>query len=271
MNARRVVSAIGPEGLVFVLAVVLSLWNRPEHAVAQVIHVAPYVIGLGGLLLGWRLRRSRLVLALLVLGLAFALVTAWTPRHPTVFQLVAILLPLDLAAIALLPERGVLTSFGLWQSAALLLEIAAAAVIARGAGPGPVWPPLAHAFVPRTLSLWTRLDQPALLAFIVSASAVAAGRWLARGTTARGYLWALAAAFLALHVRDAGLDRALYFTAAAAVLVVATIELSYVLAYHDGLTGLPGRRALNEALERVGGAYAIAMVDVDHYKRYNDT
>ena len=263
-------SAIGPEGLVFGLAVALALWNRPERAAAELIQVAPYVVGLGGLLLGWRLRRSRLVFALLVLGLAFALVTAWLPRHPTAFQLVAILLPLDLAAIALLPERGVLTSSGLWQGAALLLEIAAAAVVARGAGPGPVWQPLAHTFVSRSLSMWTRLDQPALLAFVLSAAAVGAGRWLARGTTARGYLWALGAAFLALHVRDVGLDRALYFATAGAVLVVAAIELSYVLAYHDGLTGLPGRRALNEALERVGGAYAIAMVDVDHFKRFND-
>lgn len=271
MNARRVVSTIGPEGLVFVLAVGLSLWNRPERAAAELIRVAPYVIGLGGLVLGWRLRRSRLVFALLVLGLAFALVTTWLPRHATVFQLVAILVPLDLAAIALLPERGVLTAFGLWQGAVLLLEVAAAAVIARGAGPGPVWPPLAHAFLPRGLSMWTRLDQPALLAFLVSAAALGAGRWLAPGTTARGYVWALAAALLALHVRDLGLDRALFFAAAAGALVVATIELSYVLAYHDGLTGLPGRRALNEALERAGGAYAIAMVDVDHFKRFNDT
>ena len=81
-------------------------------------------------------------------------------------------LNLDLAAIALLPERGVLTGFGLWQGAGLLLELALAAVIARGAGPGPVWPPLAYAFLPRALSMWTRLDQPALLAFLLAAGAV---------------------------------------------------------------------------------------------------
>jgi GGDEF domain-containing protein len=42
------------------------------------------------------------------------------------------------------------------------------------------------------------------------------------------------------------------------------------MAYRDGLTGLPARRALNEELLRLNGQYAIAMVDVDHFKKFND-
>lgn len=270
-TTRRAISLFGLEGLVFALAALLAFRTGPEHAAAEPIRVAPYAVGLVGLLLGWRLRRSRLLFALLVLGLAFAALTAWRPGDPTVFQLAAILLPLNLAAIALLPERGVLTPSGLWQGAALLLEIAASAVIARETGRGSLWPPLAHAFVPPALWAWTPLGQPALLAFLVSASAVTGGRWLRHEATGRGYLWALAAVFLALHARDVGLDRPLFFAAAGAVLAIAVIELSYRMAYHDGLTGLPGRRALVEALDRAGGAYALAMADVDHFKRFNDT
>ena len=271
LTTRRAISTIGPEGLVLAVAALLSLWNGPEHAAAEPIRMAPYAVGLGGLLLGWRLRRSRLVFALVALGLAYALVTAWMPEDPTAFQLVAILLPLNLAAIALLPERGVLTASGRWQGAVLLLQIAAAALIVRHTGRGPVWPPLAYAFVRPALTGWTPLGQPALLSFIVAALAVGAGRWVRRDATGRGYLWALLATLLALHTRDSALDRSLFFAAAGAVLLVAVIELSYVLAYHDGLTGLPGRRALREALDRAGGAYAIAMADVDHFKRFNDT
>ena len=43
------------------------------------------------------------------------------------------------------------------------------------------------------------------------------------------------------------------------------------MAYHDDLTGLPGRRAMNEALLQLGSRYAMAMVDVDRFKRFNDT
>lgn len=43
------------------------------------------------------------------------------------------------------------------------------------------------------------------------------------------------------------------------------------MAFRDDLTGLPSRRALNEQLPGLGNRYAIAMVDVDHFKRFNDT
>ena len=38
-----------------------------------------------------------------------------------------------------------------------------------------------------------------------------------------------------------------------------------------GTSGLPGRRALEEAFRRIGRPYVLAMVDVDHFKRFNDT
>ena len=43
------------------------------------------------------------------------------------------------------------------------------------------------------------------------------------------------------------------------------------MAYLDDMTKLPGRRALNEQLVGLSKHYAIAMVDVDHFKKFNDT
>ena len=34
---------------------------------------------------------------------------------------------------------------------------------------------------------------------------------------------------------------------------------------------LPSRRALNQALLKVGDSYTVAMLDVDHFKQFNDT
>ena len=43
------------------------------------------------------------------------------------------------------------------------------------------------------------------------------------------------------------------------------------MAFRDELTGLPGRRTLEEQLLGLGPVFTIAMVDVDHFKRFNDT
>ncbi len=78
------------------------------------------------------------------------------------------------------------------------------------------------------------------------------------------------AVFLALHAGPVR-DSLLYFLAAGLILVVSLIQTSYAMAYHDELTGLAGRRAFNETLLRLGSHYVIAVIDVDHFKRFNDT
>ena len=55
------------------------------------------------------------------------------------------------------------------------------------------------------------------------------------------------------------------------ILVVSIAQEAYQMAFRDELTGLPGRRALNERLQRLGRQYVIAMADVDHFKAFNDT
>lgn len=60
-------------------------------------------------------------------------------------------------------------------------------------------------------------------------------------------------------------------TSAALCLVWGLLRSSHAMAYRDELTGLPGRRALNERLRMLGGRFSIAMLDVDHFKRVNDT
>jgi GGDEF domain-containing protein len=86
-----------------------------------------------------------------------------------------------------------------------------------------------------------------------------------------GLLWALAASFLSLRFGGVGLIPVAYFAAAAFILAVAIVETSYLLAYHDELTSLPSRRAFHDALLRLEAPYSIAMVDIDHFKRCNDT
>ena len=63
----------------------------------------------------------------------------------------------------------------------------------------------------------------------------------------------------------------LLVAASGLVLVVGVLQETYRLAFRDELTRLPSRRALNERLKAVARRYAVAMVDVDHFKSFNDT
>ncbi len=62
----------------------------------------------------------------------------------------------------------------------------------------------------------------------------------------------------------------LIYTAAALMVLVGVLESVYKRAYRDALTDLPGRRSLDDTLRNPGRRYAIAMLDVDHFKRFND-
>jgi diguanylate cyclase (GGDEF)-like protein len=55
------------------------------------------------------------------------------------------------------------------------------------------------------------------------------------------------------------------------MLASAVAHEAYQMAFRDELTGLPGRRALNERMQRLGRNYVLAMSDVDHFKKFNDT
>ena len=83
---------------------------------------------------------------------------------------------------------------------------------------------------------------------------------------------ALAASLLALgHGGSApGAQSTYYLAVAGLALGVSLVENAFALAFEDGLTGLPARRSLDEALLHLGSTYAIAMVDLDHFKKLND-
>ncbi len=63
----------------------------------------------------------------------------------------------------------------------------------------------------------------------------------------------------------------MFVTAIALLFTYGVVQDGYRKAYVDELTGLPGRRALDEQLLKLGSQYVVAMVDVDHFKRFNDT
>jgi diguanylate cyclase (GGDEF)-like protein len=82
---------------------------------------------------------------------------------------------------------------------------------------------------------------------------------------------ALASFFIACGWIDQFGVFALFAAAAAAILLVAVLQESHRMAFRDALTGLPNRRALEDQLRALVPPYGVAMIDIDHFKKFNDT
>lgn len=67
------------------------------------------------------------------------------------------------------------------------------------------------------------------------------------------------------------LPLAVHLNVIALLFLVTVLIDSYFLAYRDELTGLPSRRALFNLSLSLGRKYTVAMVDIDHFKKFNDT
>ena len=85
-----------------------------------------------------------------------------------------------------------------------------------------------------------------------------------------GIAGSLVAFFIAAEWAASPALFAAFMTAAGAILFVAVLQETHRLAFADELTGLPSRRAMQERLPALGPVCAVAMADVDHFKKFND-
>lgn len=263
-------SALVTGGLLLLATTGLLRSLAAQAWLSTLIPALSYAVFATGVLLAWRFDRTRVMFALVTIALATWGASAFpvtAPRHAVlgavVFSAIAFVLPLDLALFAWFTERGLLSPPGKLNAAVIAVELIVVALLCADAS-------LGRPRVPARIGDVAHVPGPAVFAFAVAFLLVALRFALRRGAVEAGFLWALVAAFLALTSASSPLSTALYFTTAGLILVVSLIEESYALAYLDELTGLPGRRALNAALLKLGPRYTIAMVDIDHFKRFND-
>jgi len=273
---RSLFSLVVPGGLVFFATVILLQINSLEKSVSSLVHIYPGLVAAAGIFLGWRFNRSRLVFAILILALADRTLLHFSTGSSgsagvglAVYNGIAFLLPLNLAALSFSQERGIANLRGLMRLGIIFFQVVLVYVIC-------FFPQLGIAgylnYQPGSASGLSRLPLalPAILAFGV-AFFLLAMRFIQRETVIEnGFFWALLSVFFALAVGEIGAVSTIYFATAGLVLVISVIETSHSMAFRDELTGIPGRRALDEALLKLTGNYSVAMLDIDFFKKFND-
>jgi diguanylate cyclase (GGDEF)-like protein len=265
VNARTWKAWLVPGGLLLALAASLvnsSLFSQIAPSVAF-YYLATFA---AGFVLAWRFNSSRVLFSLLALLLAHRAVDFFSGGHlhsgpgRLAIALAAVLVPLNFIVFAVVRERGLIIAGIAPRFGLLFVEAVIFAVVCRPENsPGD-----SHAET-MAIPLWI------LLVFIAAAAVFVRRFFQTRKPIEPGFVWSVAAVFLWLEFAPAGKMSDAYVATAALILAASLIETSYVLAYHDELTGIRGRRAFNESLLSLEQQYAIAIVDIDHFKKFNDT
>ncbi|MBW8375350.1 GGDEF domain-containing protein [Stenotrophomonas sp.] len=275
-----------PSHYLFVLPAVLvavGLWGAtPAAEVGNPVHrLLPLVLACLGIGLALIYARVRAVCLMLAVALAFALLHGVvgtflregviSDHTPLIFHAVSWWLPLLFLVHGLWPERGRLRQDLLLRGVVSGTALGVFLLLAAQ-GPDGMQALLSDRHLAWMPSGWNALAQLPALLFMVATLALAVQAWhqprplhTALLTALLCLWWMLPRVFVSPALLPAVSCMALL------LIVSAMLQEAFHMAFRDELTGLPGRRAFNECLQRVGPTYTIAMVDVDHFKRFNDT
>ncbi|HTP66066.1 MAG TPA: GGDEF domain-containing protein [Geobacteraceae bacterium] len=229
-----------------------------------------------GLLLSFHFRRGRVFLVLVILAAFYWAARSGIPAgrpDPSaglVFRLMGLVFPANIVLFSFMRERGVLTTAGRMRLGFLILQ-SLLIVWLVGRYQGGIADILTGGFALIQLPAGGTLPLPAFILFVL-ASIITTVRLARRETPVDSAFLAalLAVAVVCAWPATTNLPE-VFIAAAALALALGVLQDSHNMAFRDDLTNLPSRRALNEQLMDLGRRYVIAMLDVDHFKSFNDT
>jgi diguanylate cyclase (GGDEF)-like protein len=263
-----------PGGVLLALAALLfqARLLSISQATISFYYGAVFIIGV---LLAWRFHSGRVFFTLASLLLAHRAVEFFSAGRITAsgpgriaMEAVSLLLPINFMLLSCIRERGFSLAALVPPLGILFAESVFVAVICR---PGEdIGPAFLH---PAVLGSGRSagVTHIAMLMFAAAFATLLVRVFRYCKPVDGGLLWSLAAAFLSFHAGVVSWTAAGYLATAGLILIAAIVENSYFLAYHDELTSLPGRRAFNEAISQLQLPYSIAIADIDHFKKFNDT
>ncbi|MCB1696410.1 MAG: GGDEF domain-containing protein [Pseudomonadales bacterium] len=238
-----------------------------------VLTYLPYLLCLTALFLAYQFNRCRLMLATLGLGVFYWLlqsqlqVSLSQPEAARLYLATSLAVPLLCLYLLLVPETGIWHLQGCIVALVFLFLALASSQLAAWL---PQTSEAAAGYYRARPSGGYILSHGAtlLMALVLVAGLVLV--FLRDDETDIALLGALVTLYLTLallHLEDISIVMSV---AGGLCLVWGLLRSTHAMAYRDELTGLLGRRALTERLNRLGRRYCIAMLDVDHFKQFND-
>ena len=264
--------------LVILVAAFFFIARIPELSPAhtEILLISPYLVSVGGMFLAVHFHRGRPFTALLLVSIFYYahrgyLQTASTGyAWQSVYFSFALLLPFNFFLLSCMRERGILSSAGRLRFIVLAVQAFIAWFASRHYAE-IILPPLTRKLFVTGLFDKLLMPQPVLLFALLMLTLVSLFAIKRQAPVESGFMGGLTAIIISLALPLGGESVAVFCSAAALTITLSILQDSYNMAFRDDLTGIPSRRALNEQLHGIGRKYVIAMLDVDHFKKFNDT
>jgi diguanylate cyclase (GGDEF)-like protein len=177
-----------------------------------------------------------------------------------------IILLVLVAVLSVLKDHGVFSRMGIVQPLIAAALVPALVWSGRSWAPSWAWQPI----LPGGLAPWSGLSDATVLAGIASLTLALAMGSRRDHPLEKGLFWVLITILVALASGAGSDDSTFYLMVAGLILHIVVLETSYTMAFRDELTGLPARRSLWRELDSAGRLYSVGMVDIDHFKKFND-
>lgn len=222
----------------------------------------PLILAGIAILLAWHFNKGRVLILVLLLLIPKLYGDSDHKASLTAYLVVSCFC---IALLSFVPERGFFNRFAVNRILFVLMLVSWCYAIERS------W--ISFAFLDNgflyseitwaTFLLWSVL--------VISVFAIGVAWWLSSDTFKACGLISIISLLITSHFSILDIQFDVLLSAQFLLWVWFLLMESHRMAYLDDMTKLPGRRALNERLVGLSKQYAIAMVDIDHFKKFNDT
>ena len=185
------------------------------------------------------------------------------------YGLLAAFLPLLLLTLTIIPDRGIISLTAI-PAHAILLLVTAFSVFVATTSPDWVAKILFTDWLPAQYFDWTGLSQSVLIISVITLNYMLMLCIFQPSPHMSAGFGVLLMMIAQMHFGDSSRSLDVFSSVALLMCLYAIMQESWRMAYLDELTGLPARRALREKFLKIGGLYTVAMLDVDHFKKFND-
>lgn len=264
---RKVMGVLAPITVILVAWALAVKAESSSEATQSLIKVIPYVIALLVIFMSVWYQNSNsfyLVCFILISYIFISISQEHLPMLVEAVTMLSILFPLNIVWLSFSKERGIFSNYGRNKAIIVSAQLIWVFINIKIKSSVPAIQGMSQVYI--------GIKAPAVVLYILAVGLLLSCYILKNRYMDLIYVAVLITSIISFYFSNRILLVSIFTSAIFVIMVIAMFDVSYSLAFYDTLTGVLSRRALEQELLKLGNRkYAIAMVDLDFFKKVNDS